>query len=444
MEQIKMRLTNAVAASLSAAPHSAAKAELIEELSGNLYRRYLDLAAEGVPSDQAYAQALDDLGDTEELVEYLKGLEPEEELPRLTLHPYEEEARTRDELDDLLGSVDQIVRDALGQARDALHQAGKSTWRSNDREFEIHFDEYDDDHGEHPYGEDHEDEEEAFQGQRRPTGSTHQVMAGPIPAQGLRGVDVQTVNGDITIRLEDREDILLEGDTDELEVTVSEKGLLSIRQGRTASSSFFFLRGLSSADVILTLPRRRWELIQISAVNGDIQLDDGLELDRLLVKTTSGDLSCDEAACTLLSFQSASGDLDVSGFTGTVQAETASGDIRVEGNLDRARLSSMSGDVELEGTVNQARLVSASGDLEAACARLPQRLDLSSKSGDCTLRLPDTAPFSVHYKTVSGQFRSDFFPGVMGGRKSTFTHQEGQGPAYHLSSISGDLYLYKS
>ena len=62
MDNIKMRLTNAVASQLSAAPHSVAKSELIEELSDNLYQRYQDLTAAGTPPEEAYRQALDCLG----------------------------------------------------------------------------------------------------------------------------------------------------------------------------------------------------------------------------------------------------------------------------------------------------------------------------------------------------------------------------------------------
>ena len=83
--------------------------------------------------------------------------------------------------------------------------------------------------------------------------STLDASGGPIPSQGLRGVDVQTVNGDVTIHLLDGADdcIRLEGDVDQLEVKVTDKGVLAIRQGKTASSSFFFLRGLSSAPAPL-------------------------------------------------------------------------------------------------------------------------------------------------------------------------------------------------
>ena len=102
MDKMKLRFTNAVASRLSAAPHSTAKTELVEELSDNLYRRYQDMVAGGMEDSAAFDQSLDELGDVDELLDYLKGLDPEEELPRLTLHPYEEQEKAKRDLDDLL------------------------------------------------------------------------------------------------------------------------------------------------------------------------------------------------------------------------------------------------------------------------------------------------------------------------------------------------------
>ena len=146
MDKMKLRFTNAVASRLSAAPHSTAKTELVEELSDNLYRRYQDMVAGGMEDSAAFDQSLDELGDVDELLDYLKGLDPEEELPRLTLHPYEEQEKAKRDLDDLLSSVDEIVenamdqaKDALRQARDAARQVRKSSWRSDDGSLEFHF-----------------------------------------------------------------------------------------------------------------------------------------------------------------------------------------------------------------------------------------------------------------------------------------------------------------
>ena len=75
MDDVKLKLAGTVAGKLSAAPASAAKDELVEELSDNLYRRFLDMTGAGVPEDEAFRRALDDLGDVDELLAYL-GVEP--------------------------------------------------------------------------------------------------------------------------------------------------------------------------------------------------------------------------------------------------------------------------------------------------------------------------------------------------------------------------------
>ena len=81
MEAVYTQLTLAVAAALTNAPDSPAKMELIEELTENLHQRYLDMVAEGAESQQAYARTLEELGDTEQLVDYLKQLPADQPLP---------------------------------------------------------------------------------------------------------------------------------------------------------------------------------------------------------------------------------------------------------------------------------------------------------------------------------------------------------------------------
>lgn len=453
MEQMKQRFVNAVTRCLTDAPQSAAKAELIEELSDNLYQRYAEMTAAGLDENTAFDKALDELGDTGELVDYLKSLAPDEGLPRLTLHPGEEEQQTRDALDELLGNVNDIVssametaNSALSQAKEALKNAGKTgTWRSDDGAFELHFDSYDDDHGAHPRGAEgggrcfsfgYNAADGGFFARRD---TWEDESSAVIPADGLRGIDIQ-VNGDVTILPGGDEAIRLDGDVDELEIKTTGQGVLAIRQGRTASSSFFFQRGLSSAQVVLYLPCRRFEFIQVSSVSGDVQVDSGVETDRLSVKTTSGDLRARLDACGALYFKSTSGDLTADGLTGVLQADTMSGDLRADGHLEQAALRSTSGDLELSGSFRTAELSTASGDIRAESAILPETAALSSKSGDCALLVPDNAPFTVRYRTISGEFRSSL---PLERTSDGAFYLGGGANALSLSSVSGDLRLEK-
>lgn len=463
MDRMKTRFIIAVTTRLAAAEDSNAKTDLIEELSDNLYQRYLDLTAAGMAEEEAYAKALEDLGDVDELLAYLRGLGPDGELPH-------EEGQGRDYFNEFLRGAEEVVRETISQTRDAVDQAKvilrdvaeklrEKYPNGFDGSIHVHFDDVDDDHGQHPAGEDHEDEDRREGGRDWVVsagyskerggfycerGQSRPVTGTAFPSQDLKGVDIKLYNGDVAVHLLDdpQADLMLDGDTDQLELRLSDQGILSIRQGKTASASFFFTRGLASADVNLYLPRRMWTLLQISSVNGDIRIDDGLEVDHLTVKTTSGDLTCGCASCRQLTFKSASGDLDCGGFTGDAQIDTVSGDITLSGTVGTLRCGAISGDVEVSGSVREARCTSASGDVLLKTDILPQALELGSKSGDCEARLPGGQGFSLQFSTVSGALRSDFeLAAPIGAKSGSAAYLDGGDRTFRLSSISGDISL---
>ncbi len=465
MDRMKTRFIIAVTTRLAAAEDSNAKTDLIEELSDNLYQRYLDLTASGMAEEDAYTKALDDLGDVDELLAYLRGLGPDGELPH-------EEGQGRDYFNEFLRGAEEVVRETISQTKDAVDQAKiifrdvaeklKEKYPNGfDGSIHVHFNDNGDDHGEHPAGEDHEDTERQEGGRDWVVsagyskerggfycerGQSQPVTGTSFPSQDLKGVDIKLYNGDVAVHLLDdpQADLMLDGDTDQLELRLSDQGILSIRQGKTASASFFFARGLASADVKLYLPRRMWTLLQISSVNGDIRIDEGLEVDHLSVKTTSGDLTCACASCRQLTFKSASGDLDCGGFTGDAQIDTVSGDITLSGTVGTLRCGAISGDVEVSGSVREARCTSASGDVLLKTDILPQMLELGSKSGDCEVRLPDSLGFTLQFSTVTGTLRSDFeLVAPIGAKSGSAAYLDGGESNFRLSSVSGDITLRK-
>ena len=460
MDRIRTKFIIAVTNRLSAAADTNAKTELIEELSDNLYSRYQDLLSNGWSEEDAYNHALEELGDVDELLAYLASLGPEGELPR-------QDSADRDVLNDILRSAEEIVRETISQTKDAVDQAKVIVRDVADKlrekypngfDSSVHF---------------HYEGQEPPQGGDQEGGSSQgtqrdiiygfgydkskggfftqwgeykgkNVEGTAFPSQELKGLDVQLVNGDVTIHLEDdpQSDVRLDGDVANLEIRLSDGGVLSVRQGKTASSSFFFGPGLAAADVELYLPRRFWEFVQVTTVNGDVEIDDGLEAGRLAVKTTSGDLHFDRASCGSIVFKSASGDLDCSDISGDLQAETASGDITVEGNLGTARAASMSGDVELNGGVKAAKCSSASGDITMTLAAVPEQLELSSKSGDCQVQMPGGQGFTLQFSTVSGELSTDFpLVGPIGARSGEAIYLDGGDRAFRISSVSGDISL---
>lgn len=476
MDNMRTKFVIAVTGKLANAPDSDAKIELIEELSENLYSRWLDLIGQGADENAAFHMAMDDLGNVDELLAYLDGLGPDGELPK--------QETPRDFASSLFQGMEDIVRETVHQTKDAVDQAAEIVKNVADRLKEkypdgfkgkvyVHFDGDSDapvetkaaeTDGEVVDAEVVEVKDADEQGQDRGwsfsvgynknrggffyegSHTSRKVEGSSVPAQDLKGLDVQLVNGDVAVRLADDpevKDITLDGDLENLEIRVSDDGILSVRQGNTAVSSFFFFRGLAAADLEVTLPKRFWDFVQISTVNGDVKIDAGLEVGQLSVKTSSGDAEFRDADCQELIFRSASGDLYAKGICSrTVIAETASGDIDLTGRFASVKCSAASGDLNLTGHAQEIKCSSASGDVEADLFEVPQSLDVSSKSGDCEIYIPGGEGFTLQFSTVSGEVDTDFqLVGPIGKTSGEAIYLDGGGRLFHISSISGDIEL---
>lgn len=391
MNNAKTKFVVAITQRLAAAPDSDAKLELIEELSENLFSRYQDLTASGVPEHEAYEKALGELGDVSELVAYLNGLGPAGEAPR----------QDGDFMSDLLHDIGGLVQEAVVQAKDAANDAAAMVRDAADQFRQYH-------------------------AERGAPAGPEEGGTLEFSSEAVRAIDVTLTSGDTAVSFDPDPSapVRLMGDTEELQVRTDGNGVLTIRQGTLLNGSFSLLRALRSVDIRLILPRRSWESLSITTASGDVDIAAGLTAQRLSVKTASGDLELEHADCGEILFQSASGDFDAENISGAVRAETMSGDISVRGSLRALRCST------------------ASGDVEARTDALPEQLDLSSKSGDCEAVLPGDEGFTVQFRTVSGDLFCGFpLTGPMGGRSGEAVYLDGGSRTFRLSSVSGDLSL---
>lgn len=427
MSNIKTKLIIAVTGRLSAARDSDAKVELIEELSENLYSRYQDMVAAGTPEEEAYERALGELGDVNELLAYLDTLGPAGKLP-----PQDKKAKSF--MGDLGGFMDDLggfVRTAMDQAIDA---AGDAMSMVQDAAGQLR--------GDFTFVTD--------EAQRDADGSfaymTGDGVKGYVSAADLHVVDVSLIDGDVMVHFdgEPNSTVRLEGETEGLQMQCRD-GTLLIRQGKTAGEKFFFGRMLRSTDIELFLPRQQLESITIRTANGDVELCEGaqvrqvnvstasgdveihggLKAEQVYINTASGDLNIQEASFDRLTFKSASGDFSGDGLRGEVWVDTMSGDIcGAYGSFPAVHCATVSGDVEVCSDV------------------LPRRMEVSSKSGDCEVSVPDGKGFSVQMSTVSGEWESDFqLSGTISKRAGQATYLGGGDSVIRMSSVSGDISL---
>ena len=404
---------------LSAAKDSEEKTELIEELSENLYQRYTDLTAGGVPEEEAFTQAMENLGDVDELLTYLENAGGE---GAQAGQDKTQDSRGGFSFDSLGSSIEDVVNMAISSAKTAMDY-GRDVARDVSEQLREKCPEsvfvFSSDRGQ-------------------------KVDCTAIESEGLHSLEVRLTNGDIQICFSEDPQAPVEvtGDTEEIETIRREDGVLIVRQGSTASSSFLFTRGVRSSDIIVRLPDRAWNNISLATVNGDIRIDEGLECNGLAVQSTSGDVRATGLTSGRMAFKMTSGDIDVRDVNGDLYAESKSGDIRVKGLLRRCGLSSASGDVRFEGDCEEANCSSISGDVELIPYNLPEKIKVSAKSGDCTVRVPSGEGFRLVYRTVSGEFNTNLpltLNGVQRGKGGEAIYLDGAGHEIQMSSVSGDL-----
>ena len=110
------------------------------------------------------------------------------------------------------------------------------------------------------------------------------------------------------------------------------------------------------------------------------------------------------------SVKSVSGGITLDGVTGDVDANTVSGALEAQGVNGKLNFRSVSGDLTLaEGWLERLDAHAVSGDVTADVDLDPLGgLQVSTVSGEVTLRLPAEADTKVHLHSISGDVRSEF------------------------------------
>lgn len=415
MERIKMKLIIAVTNKLSAAADCDAKTDLIEELSENLYERYLEYTSSGMSEEEAYNKTLEELGDVDELLAYLGAGKSEPDW----------QANLGQNIEELCRDAVSVAQNAVKESKIFLKDLGSKLKEKYPDGFRghIHFNARDGEFWEH-FDEDEEDDGE---------------YAANLPAEGIRDIELQLQNSDVEIRLGDAEQDYIGIYAEDVNLDTSldmEAGKLVIREPRTSS---FFGIGSGGGDIEIVLPRRHWDSFMLTGANGDVGILDDLDAEQADIQVANGDVSCRGVSGTL-KVGAANGDLELDGDYGSLQATTACGDIRMAVVSTSVEAKSASGDIMLDGTAGAVKCHTASGDVMLTLDELPGQIAVSSTSGDCRIHIPEREGFSVTYKTISGDFGTNF---ELTGTKGERTYLDGGNTRITASTVSGDITLWR-
>lgn len=230
------------------------------------------------------------------------------------------------------------------------------------------------------------------------TGSDYYLPAGT----SITALDIDWISGEAEILVTNDADILVReqperGISASYAMVVTEQdGVLKVRY---AADEFLTLPDLPPKKLVVRLPRAVAENlteVQLNSVSADF------DVAALTVKEA-------------LIFDSVSGDLETDFIT-----------------ADSAEVNTVSGKIDLDGSFRQVTGGSTSGEVDLALRKCPDKIELTTVSGDVDLELPRNAGFTLDYSTVFGDLESDF--PLTAGR----TYGDGSG-SITIDTTSGDL-----
>ena len=424
MNRIETKIVIMITNRLASAKDSDAKTEMIEELSENLYQRYLELTEEGMAEDRALQEAMESLGDVEELLAFLKEEESEETAyeKKQERENFHREGYSSSFKGDLESGIEEIVNAAFSTARVAVDCARDVAKEVSDQ-----------------FKEKYPDGFAGFSAKRG-----RKMDCTSIPSEYAHSLEIRLTNGSIDLIVGDEEEEFIEitGDTEEIETMLREDGILSVSQGNTASAAYFFMRGMRRSDIEVRLPGKVWKRLDITTINGGIHIEDGLKCRNLRASATSGDLDVTGSSSDEATLCSSSGTIHGSALTGNLHAETKSGDIEMDGVFGNCELFTASGDIEFVGETREVNCSSTSGDVQMCLTRIPEKTRGNSISGNCEVRIAAEDGFHISYRTVSGKFMTNLpLAGTLGEKNGAAVYGSGGSGEIQISSVSGDIEL---
>jgi len=404
-----------------------AKNDIAEELTADLTEKYNDLLAQGKGEDEAFAEVRDGMGDLKEVTTFINegSRQQEKNVNGGTEQAFSDlENSLRRLAKDLTASLQPGLREVAGDLKSAAIHARDAAKEASG-----------------PLREMGKEVGKEFSGGIRHAARSINITYNrgdnrydyEVEGAEVTSVDVRTTGGDVVFGLSENDNIyIVEHASAELpedkraNIQVVD-GVLRVGQGQRSSSGFvFFGYGALQSDFEIYLPAKSYENVTVVTASGDVDLDDDRTFGHLSVKTTSGDIGLPRLSC------------------GLTEINTVSGDVHLSGDVEEANVHTISGEVEVSGAARRILLRTTSGDCDLRLETVPDDLNLESVSGDVRVYLPDNDGFTLRYKRVSGDLRSDFtLTTSFGSRSGYATYKNGDLHEYSMTTVSGDLKLMK-
>ena len=170
------------------------------------------------------------------------------------------------------------------------------------------------------------------------------------------------------------------------------------------------------SGAVLYLPQTEYDSLRLLGTTSDVVINGGLTFARADIEVSTGDVECRANIQKSLSVQASTGDLTLSGLSGTdtLRAKTTTGDIEITQSLDcgTVEASVSTGGIELDRVTAQTVVLSGrTSDIEIRNVVAADLLEITATTGDIEFDRCDGG--EVVLKTSTGDIEGSFISGKM-------------------------------
>ncbi|MEN6390945.1 MAG: DUF4097 family beta strand repeat-containing protein [Syntrophomonas sp.] len=159
----------------------------------------------------------------------------------------------------------------------------------------------------------------------------------------------------------------------------------------------------------VSIPRTYTSDIVAGTSSGDLNIE-GFNLNKLVAETSSGNLYMKSFTSQNCELRSSSGNISVdNGSSDSFRGESSSGEIKLS-NLQAkdSVCTSSSGAIVADKITGSFKADSSSGEVIVQYIAFENDIDISTSSGEVSIRLPQPANFILNAQTSSGAIRNTF------------------------------------
>lgn len=234
--------------------------------------------------------------------------------------------------------------------------------------------------------------------------------SGTVNAEKITDIDIEWAAGTILIQTGDvdRIEFSESGASEDHKMTWKQNGkklTIHFSENEIAFSGFgVTISDTHSKDLTITVPRK-WQCgsLSIDVAYADVEIHN-MAIEEIDFDGASGRCTFEDCCVDTLSVDTASGDIQYSGWLNVLDCDAASADCVIE------------------------------------VTNTPSKIDLDSASGDLELYLPEDCGFSVSLDALSSDFSSDFPTAMQNG-----LHVFGDGScSITVDAMSGDVTIHRS